>query len=227
MSGNAIGAPRIALLEDDKRLRESLRSGLVEEGFSVIAAATGTEFIDMLRTSDRPDVLIIDIGLPDADGRDVAMAVAGSGIAVPVLFLTAVDTLSDRLAAFSSGGDDYVTKPFMFDELVARLRALARRHTPSPGLVLGDASLDPAALTIGNTQVTVRLTPIEFRILATLASATGVTRRKELVRAGWPAGSYVSDNTLDSFVGRVRRKLREVDGAPSIVTVHGVGYKIE
>jgi two-component system, OmpR family, response regulator len=218
-------SPRVSIVEDDADLRRVLVRGLEEEEFEVRAFMNGT---DLLASVDRqaPDVLVVDIGLPDADGRDVCQALRARGVHAPVLFLTARDALPDRLAGFSSGGDDYMTKPFALDELIARLRALLRRASPDVPEV-GGMRLDPASHAVSCNGETVRVTPTEFRLLAALASRPAeVVRRRELVQAAWPHGAIVHDNTLDAYVARLRRKLRALDGAPEISTVHGVGYSI-
>src|SRR3954470_6907949 len=127
-------ALRLLVVEDDAELRSLLTRGLTEEGFQVSTAADGASALSA--QIDALDALVIDIGLPDADGRDVCQALRAEGVTVPVLFLTARDAVTDRLAGFSAGGDDYLTKPFHFAELVARLRALLRRTRgggPPPG----------------------------------------------------------------------------------------------
>jgi two-component system response regulator MprA len=216
---------RIAIVEDDADLRRVLVQGLREEDFVVSAAATGAELLAHVE-GEVPDALVVDVGLPDADGRDVCQALRARGIQAPVLFLTARDALTDRLAGFSSGGDDYMTKPFALDELIARLHALLRRASPEVREV-GGMRLDPAAHAISCAGKTTRVTPTEFRLLAALAARPGdVVRRRELVQAAWPAGAIVHDNTLDAYVARLRRKLRKLDGSPSISTVHGVGYSL-
>src|SRR3954468_9777526 len=124
--------PRVLVVEDDGDLRRLLRRGLEEEGFEVVQTSTGKDAV-ALAEADPPSLLVVDIGLPDADGRDVCQAIRSRGIESPVLFLTARDQMVDRLAGFSAGGDDYLTKPFEFAELIARLRALQRRtpgHAP-------------------------------------------------------------------------------------------------
>ena len=122
----AVIEPHVILLEDDDELRSIVSRGLREEGFAVSTAGTAGELVRRVEDVDA-DALVVDIGLPDADGRDVVQALRARGIGVPVIFLTARDALPDRLAGFASGGDDYLTKPFHFAELVARLRALIRR----------------------------------------------------------------------------------------------------
>jgi two-component system OmpR family response regulator len=216
---------RIAIAEDDAELRRLLLESLREEEFEVAAFATGTELLAGVER-EAPDALVVDIGLPDADGRDVCQALRARGLQAPVLFLTARDALPDRLSGFSSGGDDYLTKPFSLDELIARLRALLRR-TAADVPEVGGMRLDPAAHAVSCGDRSTRVTPTEFRLLAALASRPGaVVRRRELVQAGWPHGAIVHDNTLDAYLARLRRKLRELEGAPEITTVHGVGYTL-
>ncbi|MCA1690090.1 MAG: response regulator transcription factor [Actinobacteria bacterium] len=218
-------ALRLLIVEDDAELRSLLVRGLGEEGFDVVAVADGRAALE--RVEDTLDAVILDVGLPDADGRDVCQALRARGLDVPVLFLTARDALTDRLAGFSAGGDDYLTKPFHFDELVARVRALLRRSGADPAVAVGDLRLDPVRHTVSNRDREVPLTPTEFRLLATLVARPEiVVRRRELVRAAWPEGAVVHDNTLDQYIARLRRKLREIEGQAMIVTAHGVGYRL-
>jgi two-component system OmpR family response regulator len=219
--------PTALIAEDDDELRRLLTVGLREAGFAAHAAATGTAFLELVANRNA-DVLVIDIGLPDADGRDVCQALRARGNRTPVLFLTARDAVPDRISGFTAGGDDYVTKPFSFAEVVVRLQSLIRRAGGDPGSVTAGAlSLDPARhlVTVGSSSQS--LTPTEMRVLGALATATGrVVRRRELVAAGWPHGSHVSANTLDAYVARLRRKLRALPDAPTIHTTHGVGYTL-
>lgn len=216
----------ILILEDDLELRSVLVRGLREEGFRAESVGAGAHLLERLATLT-PDALIIDIGLPDADGRDVCQAVRAQGVQAPVLFLTARSALHDRLAGFSAGGDDYLTKPFAFEELVARLEALIRRAGGERSVCVGELRLDPAAHAMTCGAARAALTPTEFRILARLAAAPGeAVRRRALTQAAWPAGAIVHDNTLDAYIARLRRKLATLPGAPRITTVHGVGYTI-
>jgi DNA-binding response OmpR family regulator len=218
---------RVIIVEDDSDLRTLLSRGLTEEGFSVTSVGDGASAL-ALADEAAADALIIDIGLPDADGRDVCQALRARGWSAPVLFLTARDAITDRLAGFSAGGDDYLTKPYHFDELVARLRAVLRRAGADPAQTIGTLRLDPLSHAVTNGDRQVALTPTEFRLLAALAAPGGaVVRRRELVRAAWPEGAIVHDNTLDQYVARLRRKLRELAADTTIITVHGVGYRME
>ena len=221
-------SPHLVVLEDDLELRSLVKRGLREEGFDVTAAGSASEMFEVVR-GRHPDALVIDIGLPDADGRDVVQALRVQGVTAPVIFLTARDALPDRLSGFAAGGDDYLTKPFAFAELVARLHALIKRGN-SGGLAAdaGELRLDPAThgARCGGTHAD--LTPTEFRILARLASRPGdAVRRRQLVEAGWAHGSIVHDNTLDVYMARLRRKLARLPGAPQIRTIHGVGYSLQ
>ena len=216
----------MVLVEDDAELRDLLARGLRSEGFAVATAGSATELLE--RVSGHPaDALVVDIGLPDADGRDLCQSLRAQGVQAPLLFLTARDAVTDRLAGFDAGGDDYLTKPFDFDELVARLRALLRRSDFQPADDVAGMRLDPAAHSASCGGESAELTPTEFRLLAALASQPGdAVRRREMLQAGWPRGAIVHDNTLDVYVARLRRKLRGLPGAPEIATVHGVGYSL-
>jgi two-component system response regulator MprA len=217
---------RLLVVEDDPDLGALLARGLGEEGFDVVHVGDGAGAL--AKADGDVDALITDVGLPDADGRDVCLALRARGCSAPVLFLTALDAVTDRLAGFSAGGDDYLTKPFHFDELVARVRALLRRTGADPGWRVGALRLDPVGHEIRSGHRRVALTPTEFRVLAALAAQpAAVVRRRELVRAAWPDGAIVHDNTLDQYVARLRRKLRGVTDDVAIVTAHGVGYRLE
>lgn len=216
----------ILLVEDDADLREMVRRALVREGFDVTGRATGGDALRAVE-HDLPDAIVLDIGLPDSDGRDVCEALRSRGVQAPILFLTARDAVSDRIAGFGAGGDDYVMKPFEVKELVARLRALLRRFAPDPALEAGGLRLDPIANAVQSGTITVTLTPTEFRLLAALAERPGTPlQRQDLRAAAWRDGAAVNDNTLDAHLARLRRKLREVPDAPEIRTVHGVGYSL-
>src|SRR5690348_10738956 len=219
-------AHSVLIVEDDDDLRAVLSRGLGEEGFAVDAVSTGSALLD--RTEHEvPDLLVIDVGLPDTDGRDLCQALRARGIQTPVLFLTARDAVVDRVSGFDAGGDDYLAKPFAFAELVARLNALLRRSGSDGALEAGGLTLDPLTHSIGDGSTEVPLTPTEFRLRARLFAGTGeAVRRRVLVRAAWPHGAIVRQNTLDSYVARLRRKLKRFDGAPEIETVHGVGYRL-
>jgi two-component system response regulator MprA len=216
----------VGVCEDDAELRSVLRRALGAEGFDVRVTAAGRDAVTRF-SADPPDVLILDIGLPDADGRDVCQALRAHGIDAPVLFLTAHGTLTDRLAGFGAGGDDYLTKPFSLAELVVRVRALARRAGGRADAPAGALRLDPGTHAMHLGDRSAALTPTEYRLLAALAARPGdVVRRRELIAAAWPDGAIVHDNTLDTYVGRLRRKLRELGVDEEIATARGVGYSL-
>jgi two-component system response regulator MprA len=222
---NAMEGVRIGLCEDDADLRSVLVRALLAEGFEVRETMSGHEAVQAF-TGAPPDLLILDVGLPDADGRDVCQALRGHGVTAPVIFLTARDALPDRVAGFNAGGDDYLTKPFALVELIVRVRALLRRSgNDTPGVVDPGLRLDPAAHAARVDERTEQLTPTEFRLLAALAaSPEEVVRRPRLVAAAWPDGAIVHQNTLDTYVARLRRKLAALEAPQRIETVRGVGY---
>ncbi|MFC9608246.1 response regulator transcription factor [Streptomyces niveus] len=217
---------RILIVEDDHGLRDVLARGLRDEDFDVVTASDGAV---ALRTVDRSvDAVVLDIGLPDSDGRDVCQAMRGAGITAPVIFLTARGNLTDRLSGFASGGDDYLVKPFHLSELAARLRAVLARTGLSQVVTDGTGALrlDPVRHELSVHDRPVALTPTEFRLLARLMAEPGAAvRRRVLLRAGWPEGAQVSDNTLDQYLARLRRKLREANCPHRIHTVRGIGYR--
>ncbi|MEA2405666.1 MAG: hypothetical protein QOE08_2313 [Thermoleophilaceae bacterium] len=217
---------KVAIVEDDAELRRVLERGLREEGFGVLATGNGAEILERVE-AEAPDALVIDIGLPDSDGRDVCQALRARGIRSPVIFLTARGALTDRLSGFHAGGDDYLVKPFAFQELVVRLRALLRRGGEELAAEAGDLRLEPGSHAASVDGVEVSLTPTEYRLLAALAGRPGeVLRRRELIASAWPDGAIVHDNTLDAYMTRLRRKLRELGREDAITTLHGVGYKL-
>lgn len=219
---------RIAVVEDDLTLRGNLVRGLREEGFAIwLACGTGHELLLALQ-HEQPDVAVLDIGLPDTDGRDVMHAIRGRGLTLPVLMLTARGSLDDRLSGFHAGADDYLVKPFDFSELVVRLTALARRPKTdpvagAPGRIAVDARRHAAVC----AERLVELSPLEFRLLATLIAAEGtVVRRRALTLAAWNGGGRSTENSLDVHVARLRKKLDQLTDDEHIVTVRGVGYRL-
>jgi two-component system response regulator MprA len=227
----------VGICEDDDALRQILRSALERADCDVRATASGVEAVRAF-TEEVPQVLVLDIGLPDADGRDVCQALRARGVRAPVLFLTARDAVTDRLSGFHAGGDDYLVKPFALAELVVRVQALARRAT-APGLG-SESDRPPAAAALGSLLdpsfhviraqaggEAVHLTPTEYRLLAAICAGHGrIVRRGTLLSAAWPDGASVSENTLDAYVSRLRGKLRAAQRPEQIENVRGVGYRI-
>lgn len=218
---------RIGICEDDPAVRRVLTEALKLHGHDVVVARNGHEALGNLGTGSGVQVLIIDIGLPDADGRDVCQALRAGGQHAPVLFLTALDAVHDRVAGFNAGGDDYVVKPFAIAEVMVRLDALTRRARPLPSRGSG-LQLDPSRFAVRHGELEERLTPTEFRFLAALAAQPGVVvRRRAAVAAAWPDGTMVNENTIDSYVRRLRVKLLAVDSPVALETVRGVGFVLQ
>jgi two-component system, OmpR family, response regulator len=221
-------AATIGVCEDDDELRGILRDALARAGMTVRPTVSGTEALEIF-TARPPDVLILDIGLPDADGRDVCQALRARGVGTPVLFLTARGAVTDRISGFHAGGDDYLVKPFSLAELLVRVTALLRRRDPPdpPADPPAGFMLEPGRHSVRHDDREVPLTPTEFRVLAALAAAPGdVVRHATLVAAAWPDGAMVHDNTLHVYLARLRRKLREIGASAEIDTVRGVGYRL-
>ncbi|MGW6278549.1 response regulator transcription factor [Kribbella sp. NPDC055071] len=213
---------RIAVCEDDRALRGVLRRALEGDGHSVVATARGAELLAQLEPV--PHVVILDVGLPDADGRDVCLALRAHGVDAPVLMLTALGGMHHKVSGFEAGADDYLTKPFDIPELLVRIRALLRRTTVA--VTIDEVVLDPTSHEVRRGEAGEALTPTEFRLLGRLISVPGkVVRRHSLVAAGWPHGASVSENTLDSYLRRLRVKLDRLGIADRVATVRGVGYR--
>ncbi|WP_395656795.1 response regulator transcription factor [Nocardioides sp.] len=218
---------RIGLCEDDPAIRRVVLAALEHAGHEGVSAHDGREALRLFSDDDSLAVIVLDIGLPDSDGRDVCLALRSAGQPAPVLFLTALGAVHDRLAGFSAGADDYLPKPFDVKELIARIDALAKRGRIVTGQAPTDLVLDPArhALVCGDREVL--LTPTEFRMLAAITSRPGeVVRRRAVVAAAWPDGAQVNENTVDSYVRRIRVKLDEVGSPLHLQTVRGVGFRL-
>ncbi|MDX2676987.1 response regulator transcription factor [Streptomyces sp. NY05-11A] len=214
----------IVVCEDDAAVRDVLKRALEHDGHTVAVASTADSLLRHLEPV--PHLVVLDLGLPDADGRDVCLALRARGVDAPVLMLTALDGMHHKVGGFEAGADDYMTKPFDVPELLVRVRALLRRTTattPPRGVVL-----DPAKHVVINGSTSANLTPTEYRLLGRLIASQGdAVRRHALVAAGWPHGAQVSDNTLDSYVRRLRTKLGALGVADRLATVRGVGYRWE
>jgi two-component system, OmpR family, response regulator len=227
------GRKRVLVVEDDGLLQATLDRGLRRAGYVVDCVSSGRAAVTRA-AGQPPDAVVLDIGLPDADGRDVCQALRANGCAAGIVFLTARHHTDDVLSGFAVGGDDYVRKPFEFPELLARVAGVMRRR-PEPVIVPpgdrgepgGRLRLDPAAHSMRYADTTVAVSPTEFRFLACLiGTAPDVVRRPQLVAAGWPGSAHVGDNTLDQYVTRARRKLREIGYPGRLENVRGVGYRL-
>ncbi|MEV7321959.1 response regulator transcription factor [Streptomyces sp. NPDC093970] len=216
---------KILVVEDDHALRDVLRRGLADEGFDPLPAADGATALRL--AADGVAAVVLDVGLPDADGRDVCQAMRANGFTAPIIFLTARRHLTDRLSGFSAGADDYLPKPFHLAELVARLRVALRRAGPPAVVRAGNLVLDATRHSAAAGEAHLDLSPTEFRLLAALVAADGgIVSRRALVRTAWPDGAQVSDNTLDQYLSRLRRKLRGAAVDLSLSTVRGVGHRL-
>ncbi|MCW2746909.1 MAG: Two-component system response regulator [Nocardioidaceae bacterium] len=216
----------VGICEDDEAVRRVLTDALKMKGHQVVIARNGREAISNFASASDVDVLIIDIGLPDADGRDVCQALRAGDQHAPVLFLTALDGVHDRVAGFHAGGDDYVVKPFAISEVLVRVEALHRRSRPIPETTSG-LRLDPDRFSVRVGDREESLTPTEFRLLAAIAAEPGsIVRRRTAVAAAWPDGSIVHENTIDSYIRRLRVKLLAVGSPVELTTVRGVGFTL-
>ena len=216
---------RILLAEDDPRMVALLHRGFSEEGHVVDRANTGQNAFELARSADF-DVLVLDVMLPDIEGFDLVRMLRADGNRTPVLMLTARDANADIVTGLRAGADDYLTKPFSFDVLAARVQALARRG-PIPRdvcLQVDDLTLNPSTHTVTRAGVAVELTRTEFSLLECLMRRSGrVVPRQALIEGVWGDGRDVEGNTLDAFVRLLRQKI-DGHGAPLIHTVRGVGY---
>lgn len=220
---------RILLVDDEPALRQSVARSLRFEGYTVTTASDGREAIDAVESA-RPDALVLDVMMPRLDGLAVCRWLRASGDRTPVLMLTARDAVQDTVAGLDAGADDYLAKPFAYDELLARLRALLRRTAGPPGeqvLEVGPVRLDPGAWQVTVDGSPVELTRTEFSLLETLMRHRGqVLTRSQLYSSVWGQDLDGTSNTLDVYVGYLRRKL-ESAGSPRLVhTMRGVGYQL-
>jgi two-component system response regulator MprA len=219
---------RLLVVEDEKRMAELLRKGLEEEGYVVAIALDGPTGLAMARASIF-ELILLDIMLPGMDGYSVARRLRSDSISTPILMLTARDAAPDVVQGLDLGADDYLTKPFSFDVLLARIRALLRRgHAPlSPQLQVGALRLDPAAHEVHRGAERIALTRTEFHLLEYLMRRMGqVVPRATLIEAVWGYERDIESNTLDAFIRLLRTKLEGKEGPRLIQTVRGVGYTI-
>jgi len=221
-------AVRILVVDDDRAVRESLRRSLSFNGYSVELAQDGQEALDSI-TRDRPDAVVLDVMMPRLDGLEVCRRLRSSGDDLPILVLTARDSVSERVAGLDAGADDYLPKPFALEELLARMRALLRRTTPddqeSVAMTFADLSLDPTTREVTRGQRQISLTRTEFSLLEMLiANPRRVLTRSRILEEVWGFDFPTSGNALEVYVGYLRRKT-EAEGEPRLIhTVRGVGY---
>ncbi|WP_055403684.1 MULTISPECIES: response regulator transcription factor [unclassified Mycobacterium] len=219
---------RVLLVEDEPRLSATLSMGLRAEGFVVVTVGNGVEGLHEATTSGF-DVVVLDIMLPGHSGYEVLRQMRARNVWTPVLMLTAKDGEYDETDAFDLGADDYLTKPFSFRVLIARLRALVRRGAPERPVVLsaGSLSLDPARHTVERDSTPIALTPREYGVLEFLMRNKGmVVTKAEILRNVWDANHEGPDNVVEVYVGYVRRKIDVPFGTNTIETLRGVGYRL-
>lgn len=221
---------KILLVEDDERLSRSLARLLVQDRHNVEVAADGETGLEIALGENGIDVVVLDIGLPDISGIEVARRIRRDKRDLAILMLTARDTVGDRVSGLDSGADDYVVKPFAYDELAARLRALARRtdnaaRRAEPKLTAGPISLNEATRTVTVDDAPVDLSPREFSLLESLLRHPGqALSRDQLLDQAWPFSVAVTPNAVDAYVHYLRAKLG--DAGRWIETVRGVGYRL-
>jgi DNA-binding response OmpR family regulator len=218
----------LLVVEDEPRMVELLRRGLGEEGHVVMCAADGAAGLDLARAYQF-DVIVLDVMMPKMDGFQMTRQLRAEKIKTPVLMLTAKDTVPDIVRGLDLGADDYLTKPFSFDELVARLRAVKRRlhQAGSPTVQVADLVLDPAAHEVTRGGSVIPLTRTEYGLLERLMFRCGkVCQRRVLIESVWGHDREIEDNTLDAFMHLLRAKI-DKPGQPKLIhTLRGVGYMI-
>jgi two-component system, OmpR family, response regulator len=227
--------PRVLVVDDEPNIRELVEVALKFHGCAVTTASGGRDALRQAETS-RPDLIVLDVLMPDMDGFEVCRRLRAAGNEVPVIFLTARDTSSDTVTGLAIGGDDYVTKPFSVEALVARVRAVLRRAsrataTDQPGggsgpLRVADLELDEDRWTVHRAGVPVELSPTEFRLLAYLMRNEGrVLTRGQLLEGVWGWDYAGESQIVETYVSYLRRKLDPL-GPPLIRTQRGVGYSL-
>ncbi|KQU46814.1 two-component system response regulator [Rhodococcus sp. Leaf278] len=238
MTESSSSPATVLVVDDDADVLSSLQRGLRLSGFTVITASDGAEALGVVSRST-PDAIVLDINMPVLDGASVVTALRAMGNDIPICVLSARSSVDDRIAGLESGADDYLTKPFVLAELVARIRAMLRRRGTNPVVPVADSGVPNSAVAIGSLVVDIPgyrvhrggvdidLTKREFELLAILARNKGVVlTRERLLELVWGYDFVADTNVVDVFVGYLRRKL-ESDGSPRILhTVRGVGFVV-
>jgi two-component system OmpR family response regulator len=223
-------ARRVLVVDDEPNIRDLVEVALRFHGFAPVAVATGEQALRHVK-AERPDLIVLDVMLPDVDGFEVCRRLRADGHDVPVIFLTARDTPSDTVTGLTLGGDDYVTKPFSIDALVARVRAVLRRAAPADDeadkvLRIADLELDETRWTVRRGDTDVELSPTEFRLLAHLMRNAGrVLSREQLLENVWGWAHSGNSQVVETYISYLRRKLDPL-GPPLIHTQRGVGYTL-
>jgi DNA-binding response OmpR family regulator len=219
---------RILLVEDDQKAARVLARGLREEGFVVAVVHSGEEGEEKA-TVERYDVIVLDWLLPGRSGLEVCRRLRTAGMAYPILMLTARDDVADRVAGLNAGADDYLAKPFVFAELLARIHALRRRSIAGRPtlLTVADLTVDPVRHRVSRAGVVIGLTPKEYSILERLVEHAGeVVTRSRLIESVWADDPDLTDNALDVHVSHLRHKIDGEAAVPLIHTVRGRGYRV-
>jgi two-component system, OmpR family, response regulator MprA len=222
---------KILVVDDERAVRESLRRALELEGYEIELAADGREALERLEAESQPDVLVLDVLMPGVDGLEVCRRLRRSGSRLPVLMLTARDAVENRVAGLDAGADDYVTKPFALEELLARIRALLRRSADADGagesLRFADLELDPGTREVRRGGEPIELTRTEFSLLELfLRNPRQVLTRSIIFERVWGYDFGYGSNSLDVYIGYLRRKT-EAGAKPRLIhTVRGVGYAL-
>jgi two-component system, OmpR family, response regulator MprA len=220
---------KVLVVDDERAVRESLRRALELEGYEIELAADGQEALYRLDSDAQPDALVLDVLMPGVDGLEVARTIRRSGNRVPILMLTARTQVEDRVEGLDAGADDYLTKPFALEELLARLRALLRRTAEGSGEVLrfADLELDPGTREVRRGGEAIELTRTEFSLLELfLLNPRQVLTRSVIFERVWGYDFGYGSNSLDVYIGYLRRKT-EAGGKPRLIqTVRGVGYAL-
>jgi DNA-binding response OmpR family regulator len=219
---------KLLIVEDEARMAELLRKGLTEEGHSAVCAYDGAEGLALAKGFEF-DVIILDIMIPKLSGYEMARRLRAEQVRTPLLMLTAKDSVPDIVRGLDLGADDYMTKPFSFEELLARLRAVQRRAMAAAdsSLRVADLVLEPSSREVSRGQTRISLTRTEYNLLERLVFRTGkVVARRSLIEAVWGFDRDIEDNTLDAFMHLLRNKIDSPGRAKLIHTVRGVGYVI-
>jgi two-component system response regulator MprA len=220
---------KILVVDDERAVRDSLRRALELQGYQVDLAADGAEALAQLESNGQPDAVVLDILMPGIDGLEVCRRIRESGNEVPVLMLTARDAVGDRVAGLDAGADDYLVKPFALEELLARIRALLRRATPTADGVLrfADVELDPGTREVRRDDERIDLTRTEFNLLELfMLNPRQVLTRSIIFERVWGYDFGFASNSLDVYIGYLRRKTEAGDKPRLIHTVRGVGYAL-
>jgi two-component system response regulator MprA len=218
---------KILVVDDERAVRESLRRALVLEGYDVELAADGEEALDSVQRAE-PDALILDVLMPGVDGLEVSRRLRRRGSKVPILMLTARDAVENRVEGLDAGADDYVTKPFALEELLARVRALLRRTTSGEEVLrFADLELDPSTRQVTRDGETIELTRTEFALLELfMLNPRQVLTRSVIFERVWGYDFGYASNSLDVYIGYLRRKTEAGERPRLIQTVRGVGYAL-